>query len=187
MSLISKSLMTQIINFNGIILDINLNYDDLLKVYNTITNNNFRQNEINNKIKYLEGINPVYEKINKFGTGISIDNNNTIVFHDQMQKHYKYQINDILNYELMEDNTVIMSKTTKEETQAIKNTKTECYKITMRLTMTNKFIIELTILPPNTFNNSYSHMDSTYKEYINFGKTLINKLEEYNPIKKISI
>lgn len=180
LSLIKKSLMSQIINFNNIIIEIDVNEVELNNIYNLITNINYRNNIIIEKTKYLCGINPIYQKTNKIKSGISIDANNNIVFHDKKINNYLCNYNDILNYELMEDNTPVLKKKTRNQSQAIGNAKKECYKMSLRITLTNNQVFEISILEPNTFNSSYSHMDKTYIEYYNFAKEIIDKLETYN-------
>ena len=183
-SLVNKGFMTQVICFNNVILDMNIIYDDLITIYNLVTNSNFRDNLLKERINYLCGITPIYQKINKIKSGISIGTNNEIVFHNKKTDNYLCKYEDIANYELMEDNTVIIKKWTREQSHAMKNTKKECYKITIRVTLKNNQIFEIIILEPSVFNSSYYHTDKTYLEYFNFGKEIIDKLETYNEEKR---
>lgn len=179
-NLITKSFMSQIVNFNNIVLSLDVNETELTNIYNLVTNINYRNNKILEKTKYLCGINPIYQNINKIGSGISIDSTNNIVFHDKKINNYLYQYDNILNYELMEDNTPVLRKKTLEQSQAMGFSKKECYKISLRVTLNNNQVFEITILEPATFNSAYSHTDKTYIEYYNFGKELIDKLETFN-------
>lgn len=180
LNLIRKSFMSQIINFNNVILEIDVNETELNIIYNLITNENYRNNVIQEKIKYLCGIIPIYQRINKIKSGISIDSSNNIVFHDRKINNYLCRYENILDYELMEDNTPVLKKKTRDQSQAMGFSKKECYKMSLRITLTNNQIFEITILEPSTFNSSYSHMDKTYLEYYNFGKEIIEKLETFN-------
>ena len=179
-SLISKSLMTQLVYFNDIVILVKVNYNDLLIIYNIVTNDNYRNNLVKEKTKYLCGIVPVYQNINKIKSGISIDNNNQIVFHNKKENNYLCKYDDILNYELMEDNTVVRKKIAREKSQSMGFSKKECYKMTLRVTLTNNNVFELIILEPTTFNNSYYHTDKTYLEFFNFAKEIMDKLDSFN-------
>lgn len=179
-SLITKTFMSQIVNINNVVLAIDVNEAELTNIYNLATNINYRNNITLEKTKYLCGINPIYQNINKIGSGISIDANNNIVFHDKKINNYLYNYENILNYELMEDNTPVLRKKTLEQSQAMGFSKKECYKMSLRVTLTNNQVFEITILEPAAFNNSYSHTDKTYLEYYNFAKEIIDKLETFN-------
>ena len=79
LDIISKSLMSQIIDFNDIILNIDINQEQLGIIYNLITNMAYRNNYILERKKYLCGIIPTYQKLNKISSGISIGDNKIIV------------------------------------------------------------------------------------------------------------
>lgn len=178
---ISKSLMSQIVDFNNIIIGIDVTQDELNIINNLITNINFRNNYILEKRKYLCGIVPMYQRINKIGSGISIDQNNMIVFHDKKINNYLCKYEDILNYEVLEDNTPVIKRKTNEQSQAIGFTKKECMHMTLRVTLTNNQVFEINILEATTFNSIYSHTDSRYMKEYNFVKEIIDKLDSMNP------
>ena len=174
---INKGFMSQIINLNDIILDINVNQENLNIIYSIITDINYRNYCIIEKTKYLCGIKPVCQMINKIKSGISIDSNNNIVFHDRKINNYLCKYDDILNYELLEDNTPVLRKKTEDQKQGMGFTKKECGIMKLRVTLTNSHWFEIIILEPSTFNNTYSHTNSTYIKYYNFGKSIIDKLD----------
>ena len=181
-SLIKKGLMTQLVEFNGHIIDINVEYDELNIIYNIVTNaNKYRDYVINEAKKYLCGIVPVFQRINKLSSGISISKDDIIVFHVRKESNYKCTYDDILNYELMEDTTVVLEKKQKEQSQVIKNAKKECYRMTFRVMLKNGKVFEVPIMDANTFGSSYSHSDKEYLKYYNFAKEIFDKLETYNP------
>ena len=178
--LINKSLMSQMINFNGVILGIDVNQDDLNVLYSLLVNIDYRNNYINEKKRYLCGINPIYQRLNKINTGISIDSDKNIVFHNKKINNYLCRYDDILNYELMEDTTAVMKRKTNNENTSMPFTKKECMQISLRVTITNNQVFEVIILEPSTFNNTYSHTGSTYMKNYNFGKELMEKLDSLN-------
>ena len=178
--LINKSFMSQIINFNGIILGIDVTQNDLTILYNLIANVEYRNNYINEKKKYLCGIIPSYQKLNKINSGISIDNNKNIVFHNKKINNYLCRYDDILNYELMEDTTPVIKRRTNNENTSMPFTKKECMQITLRVTLVNNQVFEIVILEPSTFNNTYSHTNSIYMKNYSFGKEIMDKLDSLN-------
>lgn len=178
--LINKSFMSQTINFNGVILGIDVNQNDLNILYSLLVNIDYRNNYINELKRYLCGINPIYQRLNKINTGISIDANKNIVFHNKKINNYLCKYDDILNYELMEDTTPVMKRKTKDENTSMPFSKKECMQISLRVTMVNKQVFEIIILEPSTFNNTYSHTNSTYMKNYNFGKELMEKLDSLN-------
>ena len=179
--LISKSLMSQIVNFNGIVLGLDTSQNNLNVIYGLITDTNYRNSYILEKTKYLCGIVPIYQRLNKINSGISIDKDNNVVFHDKKIYNYAYRYQDILNYELLEDGIVVLKKKTFEQDHAIKSVKQNCVSISLRVTLISNQIFEISILEPTTFSNAYSHMSSTYIETMNFAKEVIDKLDELNP------
>ena len=178
--IINKSLMSQIINFNGIILGIDINQDELSIIYNLISNIEYRNNYIIEKRKYLCGIIPVYQRLNKISSGISIDSNNIVVFHDKKINNYICRYEDILNYEVMEDNTPVIKRKTNEQSHTMGFSKKECMHMTIRVTLVNNQVFEINILEPSTFNSVYSHTDSKYINEFNFVKEIIDKLDSMN-------
>ena len=180
LQLVNKSFMTQVINFNGIILGIDLNQNDLNVFYNLITNMEYRNAYISEKIQYLCGIIPVYQRLNIINSGISIDNNKNIVFHNKKVNNYLCRYDDILNYELLEDNTPVIKRRTNDDNTSMPFSKKECMQIKLRVTMINNQVFEINILEPSTFNNTYNHMNSTYIKNYNFGKEIMDKLDSLN-------
>ena len=178
--IISKSLMSQIVDFNEIIIGIDINSEELELMYNLLTNISYRNNYIVEKKKYLCGITPIYQKLNKINSGISIDQNKIVVFHDKKINNYICRYDDILNYEVMEDNTPVIKRKTNEQKQAMGGTKKECMRMTLRVTLTNNQIFEISILEPSTFNSTYNHSDSKYTTEYNFLKEIVDKLDSMN-------
>ncbi len=179
--IISKSLMTQIINFNNIILGVDTNKDNIENVERFFKDSTNRYELINNKTKYLCGIVPVYQRLNKINSGISIDNNRYVVFHDRKEKNYKVLYDDILNYELMEDGIVVLKKKTMDASHSMKSVKQSCSTITLRVTLKNNEMFVITLLESSAFASTYNHTDQTYINNFNFSKEIIDKLDSLAP------
>lgn len=179
-NLVNNGLMSQIININNIILDIDVNKEELNIIYTLMTNIEYRNQVCNNKLKYLCGITPIYQKLNDINSGISIDQNNQIVFHDKKEKNYLCKYDDIMQYEIMEDNTPVMKRKSNEQTTSMPFSKKECMLMKLRITLTNNQVFEITILEPSAFNNTYLHTNSTYIKNFNFAKEIMDKLDSMN-------
>ena len=178
--IITKSLMSQIIDINDIIISLDVSQEELDTIYNLITNIDYRNNYIIEKSKYLCGIRPVYQRLNKISSCITIDDNKNIVFHDKKINNYLCRYADILNYEVMEDNTPVLRRKTNESSHMMTFSKKECMHMTFRVTLNNNQSFEINILEPTTFNSIYSHTDSRYTTEFNFIKEIVDKLDSMN-------
>jgi len=177
---IIKGLMTQIICLDGVLISLDTDKNNLDVFYNLINNSEYRNNYIKEKTKYLCGIKPIYQRLNKINSGISIDSNNIIVFHDKKINNYAYKYDNILNYELLEDGISVLKKKTLDQNQSMKSVKQNCVNMTLRVTLSNKQVFEISILEPTAFNSSYSHSSTIYIENFKFAKEIIDKLDSLN-------
>lgn len=178
-SIIKTNFMSKSVLFNNVLLEINGSNEKINKLVNILTNDNERQFIIKNQTTYLCGITPTYQQINSINSGISIDNNNNIVFHTK-ENNYKYHITEITNYEILLDNQSYYSKTniSKTSINAISNS---CYQISIRITINNTNQIIIPILEPSSIGAKYNYHDTIFQNNINFAKNIINKLEEIYP------
>lgn len=181
-SIIKTNFMSKSVLFNDILLEINGNTEKINKLVNIINNKNERQNIINKETAYLCGITPIYQQINSINSGISIDNNNNIVFHTK-ENNYKHHISEITNYEILLDNQSYYSKTNISKT-TINAMSNSCYQISLRITINNTNQIIIPILEPSSVGTKYTFQDTIFQTNINFAKSIINKLEEIYPQKK---
>ena len=174
-NIVKNNIMSKIINLNNIIIEINGNDDKINNFINIITNNEIRNKIIEEKTSYLCNITPTYQLINNINSGISIDDNKTIVFHSK-NNNYKTTSNELINYEILIDNTSIISKN--QETKTSINTfQNSCYSISLRIT-TNNNTFQIPILEQNSLGTKYNTHDSIYINNLNFAKEIINKLNE---------
>lgn len=178
-TIIKTNFMSKSVLLNNILLEINGNNEKINKLVNILSNSNERQNIINNQTAYLCGITPIYQQINSINSGISIDNNNNIVFHTK-ENHYKCHITEITNYELLLDNQSYYSKTNTSKT-SINAMSNSCYQISIRITINNINQIIIPILEPSSVGTKYTFQDTIFQTNINFAKGIINKLEEIYP------
>ena len=172
-TIIKNNLMSKIINFNNIILEINGNNESINNFINILTNENYRNQIILTNTSYLCGIIPIYQKINYLNSGISISNDKNIVFHTK-DFNYKYNYQNITNYEIMLDNTTITSKEKRTNITSMQNS---CYTISLRITTKDKQFL-IPILEQNSLGSKYNYQDSVYQKNIKFAYELIYKLDE---------
>ena len=177
--IIKNNLMSKTLLLNNILLEVTGNNTKIEKFINIITNDTYRNQLIQEKTAYLCNLIPIYQKINSIGSGISIDNQKNIVFHTQ-NRNYKYNIEEIENFEVLLDNQVYISKNS-QTSKAIGNFKSDCYQISIRITTKEQQILSIPILEPNTFGTKYTTQDSIFKKNITFATDIINKLNELSP------
>ena len=176
--IIKKNLMSKIILLNNILLEVTGNDIKINNLIAIITDSNFREKIIIEKTNYLCDIIPIYQKINTIQSGISLDANNNIVFHNKNQ-NYRCTPNDIIFYEILLDNSVIASN--KNTNNKIINFQNGCYQITIRITTKDNQTIIMPILEPNAFNNKYQQHDTIFQTNLKFAQELIEKLKELMP------
>ncbi len=173
-SIVKNNIMSKIILLTNILLEINGSSNKIEILTNIINNPEIRAHLIQEKTKYLLGITPIYQKMNKLNAGLSIDNQNTLVFHNQ-EGSLKCTPQEIINYEILLDNQVYFSKTT-FQTTSMTSFNTSCYQITIKIT-TDKNIFTIPILEPNSLGTKYTTRDSIFSQNINFAKEIISKIQ----------
>ena len=174
-NIVKNNLMSKSINLNNIILEINGNDEKINNLISILSNEQYRNKIIIEKTNYLCGITPIYQTINNISSGISIDESKNIVFHSKTF-NYKYNYQDITNYELLLDNNCVLSKN-QDSKQKITSFQNNCYSINIRITTKDtNFIIP--ILEPNALGKKYTNMDIIYQYNINFAKEIMSKLKE---------
>lgn len=171
---IKNNLMSKIILMLNVLLEVNGSSQKIETLINIINDNTIRNSIIQEKTKYLLGITPIYQKINKLNAGLSIDSNNNIVFHNK-EDSVKCTPNEITNYEILLDNQVYFSKSS-SSSSTMSSFNTSCFQINIRITTPNK-IFTIPILEPNSFGTKYNNHDSNFTYSINFAKEIISKIQ----------
>ena len=171
---IKNNLMSKIILILNVLLEVNGSSQKIETLINIINDSTIRNSIIQEKTKYLLGITPIYQKINKLNAGLSIDSNNNIVFHNK-EDSVKCTPNEITNYEILLDNQVYFSKSS-SSSPTMSSFNTSCFQINIRITTPNK-IFTIPILEPNSFGTKYNNHDSNFTYSINFAKEIISKIQ----------
>ena len=178
-SLVKKGFMSQLVNFNDVIMDMNAYYEEVNTLYKIVSNKEFRSYYIDEATKYLCGIKPIYQLLNQIYSGISISEDKMIVFHDKKEKNYLCKYEDIVNYELLEDATVVMERSEHNSSTTIINNNVECYTMKIKITTKDEKAFEITILEPSTFNKVYKYGETAFIKNFEFAKAIIEKLDTF--------
>ena len=172
---IKNSMLSKTILLSNMLFNINGTNEMLLAFVKLFQDSNYREDEINKKLEILCDTIPRIFYLNDLGAGISIGTNNEIVFHTKTF-HYKYNIKDINNYELLLDNTVIEEKKSMHRNRITAN-KNSCYEMTIRITIDNNTFL-IPILEKNDFSTLYSSTSKEFRENIEFASNIIDILDD---------
>ena len=172
---IKNGILSKTILLSNMLFNINGTNEMLLAFVKLFQDSNYREDEINKKLDILCDTIPRIFYLNDLGAGISIGTNNEIVFHTKTF-HYKYNIKDINNYELLLDNTVIEEKKSMHRNRITAN-KNSCYEMTIRITIDNNTFL-IPILEKNDFSTLYSSTSKEFRENIEFASDIIDILDE---------
>lgn len=174
-TIIKNNLMSKILLLNNVLIEVTGSEERINTLLDIINDKNKRTIIIDEKTSYLCGIIPKEQIINSINSGISLDNNNNIVFHTK-ERNYIYQKNQIENYEILLDSTIYSSKKSSTSMGSFQN---NCTQISIRITTTDNQMIILPILKPNSIGTKYNIHDSIVTKNLEFATSIINKLNEY--------
>ncbi|HIT37261.1 MAG TPA: hypothetical protein IAB59_02125 [Candidatus Onthousia faecipullorum] len=172
---IKNSMLSKTVLLSNMLFNINGSNEMLLSFIKLFQDSNYREDEINKKLEILCNTIPRIFYLNSLASGISISINNEIVFHTKVF-HYKYNIKDIKNYELLLDNTVVEEKKSNHRNRITAN-KNSCYEMMLRITTDNNTFF-IPILEKNTFSALYSSTSKEFRESREFASNIINLLDD---------
>lgn len=172
---IKNSMLSKTVLLSNMLFNINGSNEMLLSFIKLFQDSNYREDEINKKLEILCNTIPRIFYLNSLASGISISINNEIVFHTKAF-HYKYNIKDIKNYELLLDNTVVEEKKSNHRNRITAN-KNSCYEMMLRITTDNNTFF-IPILEKNTFSALYSSTSKEFRESREFASNIINLLDD---------
>ena len=172
---IKNSMLSKTILLSNMLFNINGSNEILLAFIKLFQDSNYREEEINRKLEILCNTIPRIFYLNDLASGISIGLNNEIVFHTKTF-HYKYNIKDIKNYELLLDNTVIEDKKSNHKNRIMAN-KNSCYEMMIRITTDNNTFL-IPILEKNAFSTLYSSTSKEFIENKEFASNIIDILDD---------
>ena len=168
-------MLSKTILLSNMLFNINGSNEILLEFIKLFQDSNYRENEINKKLEILCNTIPSVYYLNDIASGISIGLNNEIVFHTKTF-HYKYNIKNIKNYELLLDNIVVEEKKSNHRNRITAN-KNSCHEMSIRITTDNNTFF-IPILEKNAFSTLYSSTSKEFRENIEFASDIIDILDE---------
>lgn len=170
---VMPGMLSSNLNINNVAFVVEGSKKDTERFINIFTDENYRKEEIEKSKKYLQGINPVEEYINKYYRGITIGENKSIVLHGA-NENILISANDIVSVDALLDNSVAYTKGV-HLTSALTSSQSSCYKMSLRFNLNNgKYIVE--ILPPSVLNKAYISSDQEYINSYAFCKQIINRI-----------
>ena len=172
--IIKNSMLSKTILLSNMLFSINGSNEMLIEFIKLLQDSNYREDKINKKLEILCNTIPTIYYLNDIASGISIGTKNEVVFHTKTF-HYKYNMKEIINYELLLDNTVIEEKKSTHRNRITAN-KNSCYEMMIRITTDNN-IFYIPILEKNAFSSLYSSTSKEFREGKEFASNIINILD----------
>lgn len=175
--IIKNNIMSKDILLGNMLFEINGTNDSILYFLELINDMGKREEVINNELEKFCGIIPQKRYINDIGSGISLDSLGNIVFHTK-NFNYKYRIEDIYNYELLIDDSVVREKISMRRVR-LTSYKNSCSSMSIRVTTKDKKIFILPILEKTAaFTTVYQATSTIFRENKDFADKLFDILDE---------
>lgn len=171
---VKNGLMSKVLWLGNMLFSVN-GLNEVINEFMNLFQDTNRQEVINKQLQVFCGTTPSVFYLNDIASGISIGENNEIVFHTKTN-HYKYFINDIKNYELLLDDMVVREKKNNRRARLTAN-KTSCYQMTLRITANDQIFL-IPILEKTAFMTLYSSTSKIFMENKAFADKLVNLLDD---------
>lgn len=173
--IIKNSLMSKVLLIGNMLFNVSGINEVLLEFVKLFQDTNYREELIQKQLQIFCGTTPSIFYLNNIGSGISVGVNHELVFHTK-DFHYKYDIRDIVNYELLLDDMVVREKKSKRRGRLTAN-KTSCYEMVLRVTVSNQTFL-IPILEKTAFMSLYSSTSVEFMENKEFADKLVNLLDD---------
>ena len=174
-TLIKSSFMSQTFWMGNMLFTINGVQDNIQPFIMLLQDSNYRVEKIKKELEIFCNTIPRIFYLNSLSSGISIGVNNEIVFHTK-NFHYKYFIQDIVNYELLLDDMIVREKKSHRKTSLTAN-KNGCYEMVLRVTTKDQQFI-LPIIEKTAFMTMYASTTEVFRQGRGFADTIINVLDD---------
>lgn len=172
---VKNGLLSKILLMGNMLFNIN-GIDDVTSVFEKlIMDKAYREDLITKKLAMFCGTVPRIFYMNDIASGISIGGHHEIVFHTR-EFHYKYNISDIKNYELLLDDMVIREKKSNRRSRLTAN-KSGCYEMVLRVTTSDREFL-VPIIEKNAFITLYSSTSVVFMENKAFADKLVDLLDD---------
>lgn len=171
---VKKGLMSEVLLLGNMLFTVD-GLKEALSKFIMLFSPEERTKVIEEALQIFHGSTPKIFYLNDNKTGISIDNNYEIIFHNK-EFHHKYRIEDIKNYELLLDDMVVRERKSNRRSRLTSN-KSNCYQMILRITTTDQILI-LPILEKQAFTNIYSQTSEVFIKNKAFADKVIDLLDE---------
>lgn len=177
---IREGLMSKTILIGNMLFNIHGLEDTMNEFIRLFQDTNYQSTMLQHQLQFFCNTKPRICYLNDLASGLSIGEHNEMVFHTK-QFHYKYDIADIENYELLLDDMVVREKRNKRSTRLTAN-KSNCYEMVLRITTNDrKFVIP--ILEKTAFMTLYSSTSIEFMKNKEFADKLVNLLDDMDEAK----
>lgn len=172
---VKNGLMSKILLMGNMLFNIN-GIDEVTSEFEKLfIDKSYREVLINKKLGMFCGTVPQLFYMNDIASGISIGSHHEIVFHTR-EFHYKYNISDIKNYELLLDDMVIREKKSNRRSRLTAN-KSSCYEMVLCVTTEDREFL-IPIIEKNAFITLYSSTSVVFMENKSFADKLVDLLDD---------
>lgn len=172
---VKSGFMSKVVSLSNMLFNIHGVDEEINRFVKFFEDINYRNEEVNKYKTVLCDTKPVIYYLNDIGSGISVGEDNSVVFHTK-EFHYKYNIQDIKNYELLLDDMVVREKRSVHRDR-LTGGKSSCYQMSLRVTANDKMFM-IPILEKSTFNNLYSSSTEVFRTNKAFSDNLVNLLDD---------
>lgn len=173
--IIKNGLMSKVLLIGNMLFSVNGINESILEFVKLFQDVNYREELIHKQLEMFCGTTPKIFYLNNIFSGISVGVNNELVFHTK-NFHYKYDIRDIKNYELLLDDMVVREKKSNRRGRLTAN-KNSCYEMVLRVTVSDQIFL-LPILEKTAFMSLYSSTSVEFMENKEFADKLVNLLDD---------
>ena len=171
---VKSGLLSKTLSISNMLFEVNGTNDSIVQFIKLLQDANYRENLIQMQLQMFCDTVPCVCYLNNIASGISIGKNNEVVFHTKTF-HYKYNIWDIKNYELLLDDMVIREKKSNRRTRLTAN-KNSCYEMVLRITTSQQEFL-IPILEKTAFMTLHSSTSVEFMEGKEFANRLVDLLD----------
>lgn len=171
---VKKGILSEVLLLGNMLFEVHGLEENISSFVLLFQDGGYRQQVIAKELEIFCGSVPCLVYLNDLSSGISIGQQQEIVFHTS-SFHYKYLIADIKNYELLLDDMVIREKKSLRRGRLTAN-KNGCYEMSIRVTTSDKTFL-LPILLKNAFTSFYAATSVEFMENKAFSDRVIDLLD----------
>lgn len=172
--IVNPSIMSQNVNFENMAFTIDGSENDVNRFLDIIKNSEFRNNVIISSTKYLLGLVPVVQLLNKDIVGVSFGESGQIVLHNGIDMSKIVNINDILYMQILLDGNVVQEKG-RRDAQSLVSSEVPCRKISLKFVMQNE-IFAIDVMKENLMGTLIKREDSAYQNAIEFARKIADAI-----------